>query len=501
MRVMGENCTRYTQYELRATLMVGTKMRLGRTAKWNRHDGLQLDSDALFPNSRNGFNGMNFRVTTLPYSYFQQNQSFPDGSFAIVGLVPDIVNILARSLNFTVTWVQPPDGYWGAPVGDGSWNGMIGQVMRGEVDFAAAGHSITAARSAVVDFADAFFFGASIIMVKTPGSLGRLLVYLAPLNTLVWICTIISIPVCSILLWLLMRASPFYSNQDPCFYPESFKLLKFGPCLWYIFGCLWNQGQSTTPRAMSGRLLLTSWWLFVVVILATYSGNLIAFLTVTKVTLPISSLSELAAQNDMTYGTIQGTALWTLLETSKAGAPKRIWNTMDKQNQPDSYSAGKEKVISDNYALLVEKSFFEGVAADNCSFTFVPKEEFYFSSYGIAVGKGSPLTMMLSEGIQAMSESGVLEKLRKDWTPRQRCEGLTYSESKPATLEDTQGAFIVLGIGLAVGSVALLVEVFLKCVLRAIKRKTSTATSLGSKTSRKSNNNVKFKDGRRRSSI
>ena len=69
-------------------------------------------------------------------------------------------------------------------------------------------------------------------------------------------------------------------------------------------------GNQPMPRSNSGRTMVSVWFLFCLVIAATYSGNLIAFLTVTKEKIPFNSLAELATLDDTyTWGTIGGT-LW-----------------------------------------------------------------------------------------------------------------------------------------------------------------------------------------------
>ncbi|XP_064646248.1 glutamate receptor 3-like [Lineus longissimus] len=258
---------------------------------------------------------------------------------------------------------------------------------------------------------------------------------------------------------------------------------------------MWQQGQSEMPRAMSGRFLLLVWWTFVVVILATYSGNLIAFLTVTKVTLPISTLGDLPAQDDLKFGTVFGSALWNLLEISSTGAPRRVWEAMDKTDQPNTYGAGKDRVLKGDFALICERSFYEDEAANNCDLTKVPKQEFFFGSYGIGVQKGSPLKDMISEQILLMSESGLLNKLSNDWIPRQECAGLTYTSSKPASLEDAQGAFIVLGFGLGFGIIAMIAEIIhFHCIKDKIKGKKFGPFVFGSETSVRSNKVAPFTD-------
>ena len=44
------------------------------------------------------------------------------------------------------------------------------------------------------------------------------------------------------------------------------------------------------------------------IVVATYSGNLIAFLTVSKPALPFNTLAEMVAQTSVQYGLMHGTA-------------------------------------------------------------------------------------------------------------------------------------------------------------------------------------------------
>ena len=37
-------------------------------------------------------------------------------------------------LNFTYDLTQPPDGQWGAIQPDGTWSGLVGMLMREEID-------------------------------------------------------------------------------------------------------------------------------------------------------------------------------------------------------------------------------------------------------------------------------------------------------------------------------------------------------------------------------
>lgn len=65
------------------------------------------------------------------------------------------------------------------------------------------------------------------------------------------------------------------------------------------------------PKSDSGRLIVGTWWMVVLVVVTTYCGNLVAFLTFPKMEQPIDTVWQLLAQ--------EGTYSWgiksnTLLE-------------------------------------------------------------------------------------------------------------------------------------------------------------------------------------------
>ena len=63
------------------------------------------------------------------------------------------------------------------------------------------------------------------------------------------------------------------------------------------------------PEAQSGRFFIGFWWMYCTVVIATYSGNLIAFLTVSKATVPFQTFDEMVVQNTHTFGTLGETSL------------------------------------------------------------------------------------------------------------------------------------------------------------------------------------------------
>ena len=67
------------------------------------------------------------------------------------------------------------------------------------------------------------------------------------------------------------------------------------------------------PGSSSGRVLVAAWWLFCIVMGATYSGNLIAFLTVRLEVKPFHSLQQMLDQDTYVWGAQYKTATYQML--------------------------------------------------------------------------------------------------------------------------------------------------------------------------------------------
>ena len=52
-----------------------------------------------------------------------------DGSFTYQGYCFDLLNELARNLKFTYEVYPSPDGLYGAETENGTWDGMIGELL------------------------------------------------------------------------------------------------------------------------------------------------------------------------------------------------------------------------------------------------------------------------------------------------------------------------------------------------------------------------------------
>ena len=86
----------------------------------------------------------------------------------------------------------------------------------------------------------------------------------------------------SILIWLLDRFSPFSYHNNKEAYPDGARDFTLGESIWFALTSITPQGGGECPKALSGRVLVAAYWLFIVLMLATFTANLAAFLTVER---------------------------------------------------------------------------------------------------------------------------------------------------------------------------------------------------------------------------
>jgi len=77
-----------------------------------------------------------------------------------------------------------------------------------------------------------------------------------------------------------------------------------------------SAGSEVAPRAVSTRMVSGIWWFFTLILIASYTANLAAFLTVERMRSPIESAEDLAKQNVIKYGTLNGGSTMTFFKVT-----------------------------------------------------------------------------------------------------------------------------------------------------------------------------------------
>ena len=150
---------------------------------------------------RSNLTGVTLTVATLAWPPFTM-YDLDEESGTIknsTGIFVDIMHVLSHAMGFAYVEVLPPDNLWGglnqvkkctlSPTNiqwlamrqaDNTWSGMVGMLVRGEVDLCTAGLTITYERDFVIDFSVGLYEDLLTLSVVKPD--GRMIDFAAYLD-------------------------------------------------------------------------------------------------------------------------------------------------------------------------------------------------------------------------------------------------------------------------------------------------------------------------------
>ncbi|XP_028034359.1 glutamate receptor ionotropic, kainate 2 isoform X2 [Bombyx mandarina] len=295
----------------------------------------------------------------------------------------------------------------------------------------------------------------------------RLFSFLNPLAIEIWLYVLAAYVLVSFTLFVMARFSPYEWSTTTHVCGHETKLLtnQFSVCnsFWFITGTFLRQGSGLNPKATSTRIVGGIWWFFTLIILSSYTANLAAFLTVDKTVLPIQSAADLAAQSTIQYGTLNGGSTMSFFRDSNIDIYKRMWQQMSTASPPalvSSYEEGVRKVLTENYAFLMESTMLDHRVQRDCNLTQIGGL-LDSKGYGIATWKGSPWRDKISLAILELQEKGVIQILYDKWWKNTgdvcNRDGKD-SKANPLGVQNIGGVFVTLLCGLALSIVVAILE-------------------------------------------
>nr|XP_045610236.1 probable glutamate receptor [Procambarus clarkii] len=261
-----------------------------KVASWVPHRGLALTSSLpLFPDKFSRFLQrptlkLATEINSLTVIVAEKEAGTQDGGMLTYrGPTTDLVSYLATALNFSYSYMRPPDGSWGIKRHDGTWSGMVGMVIRQEVDVAVGPFGVSGIRAEVVDFTEPILTD----YFRMLGARGRPEVdpwgFLFPLEPVVWAAILAALLVLPLTAFLMSSCFSLRTvSQKQKFSPTSayLRILLNQNVLEYDGDWWWE------------RVVLAVWGLVTVVLTQSYAGNLMALLAVRHISQPFQSLQD-----------------------------------------------------------------------------------------------------------------------------------------------------------------------------------------------------------------
>ncbi|XP_074626587.1 glutamate receptor ionotropic, kainate 3-like isoform X2 [Acropora palmata] len=425
--------------------------------------------DNMSPNVDSSLNsspeGRKFRVAVIEAAPFVMTVKHKDGSISYEGYCIDLLNKLAENLHFSYEIHPFPDEVYGAELENGSWNGLIGELINERADLVVADLIITARREKVVDFTIPYMFTAEDVIIKksSSGETVDLLQFMDPFQSDVWFAKLATLLVVSFAVFILNYFSPFGYKDDNN--PGTSQEFSFFNSVWFSLACMLQQGAENHPRSLSGRILTGCYWFCILIWVSTYTANLAAFLTVKNAHQPISNLEELA-ESSYQLLVLNSSSTYEDLKNSNLESHRRVWRRIKKDGIVSSTSLAIQKVRdNEDFAFINDGPVLQYAASRQpCDLTIItglttPK------GLAVALQENDRHTNAFTLAILRLHESLFLTNLkRKWWETTDACpkEPNTKLSSKRIDLKSLLGVYVVLGAGLLLAFVTLIAEVLFK---------------------------------------
>ncbi|KAH8292604.1 hypothetical protein KR054_005529, partial [Drosophila jambulina] len=441
-----------------------------KVGEWTPHGHLNITEPSMFFDS--GSMNVTLVVITIletPYVMMHYGKNFT-GNERFYGFCVDILETISHEVGFGYILDLVPDRKYGAKDPEsGEWNGMVAQLMKYKADLAVGSMTITYARESVIDFTKPFMnLGISILFKVPTSEPTRLFSFMNPLAIEIWIYVLIAYILVSICIYLVGKISPIeWKYINPC----DFNNITIGnqftlsDSFWFTIGTLMQQSPDIYPKAISTRIISSIWGFFSLIIVASYTANLAAFLTTERMINPIENAEDLASQTEISYGTLDSGSTMTFFRDSMIETYKKMWRSMDNKKPSaftSTYEDGIRRVNQGNYAYLMESTMLDYIVQRDCNLTQIGGL-LDTKGYGIATPKGSPWRDKISLAILELQEKGDIQMLYDKWWKNtdETCTRKSPSKQSKANalgLESIGGVFVVLIAGILVAVVVALFE-------------------------------------------
>ena len=223
----------------------------------------------------------------------------------IGGIFGELWTKLEQTLNFSTNLSQSPDGAYGILQPDGSWNGIVHSLQMNTTEVGIADFFSTHSRSDVVDFSSKVMEAKNGLFIKSPEPNDTWGLFTSPFSSSLWLVYLAMVVCLQVALCITNYFERDHSNN----------ILRHVPLI--IWSSMVAQGSSVQSKGPASRIVFWISYVVGVVVLASFSANLVSHFTVTEIRLPFSNLDEIFKTN-FEGGTLFGT---TYVEMFKFGPP------------------------------------------------------------------------------------------------------------------------------------------------------------------------------------
>ncbi|XP_046564161.1 glutamate receptor-like [Haliotis rubra] len=169
-------------------------------------------------------------------------------------------------------------------------------VERNEVDLSGIPYGLVLKRSKSFAFSSILYQSVcEVVYKKLSTNDNRWMLLLSVFKWEVYVCGLLTMAWCIGLYTLLERyrvREHIGTDEFPTHPPST------SDSVMTVIRVPFNKGSLHLPQSVPGRIFHTSWWMFCISIVAVYTGNLVAIISVVKEINPFNTMEDLAENED-----------------------------------------------------------------------------------------------------------------------------------------------------------------------------------------------------------
>uniref|UniRef100_A0A8C6LZ01 Glutamate receptor n=1 Tax=Nothobranchius furzeri TaxID=105023 RepID=A0A8C6LZ01_NOTFU len=381
------------------------------------------------------------------------------------GFCIDILKKIAKSVKFTYDLYLVTNGKHGKKI-NGTWNGLVGEVVFKNAHMAVGSLTINEERSEVIDFSVPFIeTGISVMVSRSNGTVSPS-AFLEPFSADVWVMMFVMLLLVSaVAVFVFEYFSPVGYNRcladgrEP--HGPSFTI---GKAIWLLWGLVFNNSVPVqNPKGTTSKIMVSVWAFFAVIFLASYTANLAAFMIQEEYVDQVTGLSDKKFQspNDFSPPFRFGTVPNGSTERNIRNNYPEMHSYMTKFHQRNvtdalqSLKAGKlDAFIYDAAVLNYMAGRDEGCKLVTIGSGYI----FATTGYGIAIQKESLWKRHVDLAILQLFGDGEMEELESLWLT-----GICHHEknevmSSQLDVDNMAGVFYMLGAAMALSLITFVCE-------------------------------------------
>ncbi|XP_023229593.1 glutamate receptor ionotropic, delta-2-like, partial [Centruroides sculpturatus] len=349
--------------------------------------------------------------------------------------------------------VHPIPKYFIKKEENGSYSGIIGQVINKQADIAAFPLFVTSTRYEQADYSSLIVMTPVNFIVTEKQIVINWMTIVKPFSFQVWIAIGLSILIFGFIFSLIFE----YERQ----LTQSNRILVLSQVIWYMFGTIIFQGVDMNfPRTLPSRLSVGFWLLSALVLASSYSGTLISFLTAPiyeKAPTTFGELTSAIESGKYSCGAHQEAKRVTF-DGFKSGDAKIIKDHIDTNNNwVYSEENAVERVENERYAYIEGSKLLNKVFKNKLKGRVLEsKDSLITFSEAYYIRKGFPFKHALNKIVIRTFESGILDKIENEKASYYRNE--EDIEIKPLTITQFIGSYILLIVGFIIAFICLMGE-------------------------------------------